>query len=100
MSAQPTATPGLRRSWIDVIGLGGRPKAVRLLTAVIVGAALLIAVGGTLLPVALPSGRPFPVAVGIVVATALAAAAQLARLRFRLGRGVVSVAWGEAAFII
>jgi diguanylate cyclase (GGDEF)-like protein len=100
MSAQPTAQPALRRSWIDVIGLGGRPKAVRLLTVVIVGAALLIAVGGTLLPVALPVGRPFPAVVGIVVAAALAAAAQLARLRFRLGRGVVSVAWGEAAFIL
>jgi diguanylate cyclase len=36
----------------------------------------------------------------VLAATALAAGAQLARLRFRLGRGVVSVAWGEAAFII
>jgi diguanylate cyclase (GGDEF)-like protein len=52
------------------------------------------------LPVPLPAGRPFPAVVGIVVAGALAAAAQLARLRFRLGRGVVSVAWGEAAFIL
>jgi diguanylate cyclase (GGDEF)-like protein len=100
MSAQPTAPPGVRRSWIDVIGFGGRPKAVRVLTAVIVGAALLITVGGTLLPVGLPADRPFPAVVGILVAAALAAGAQLARLRFRLGRGVVSVAWGEAAFIV
>ncbi|GIM92857.1 hypothetical protein Ato02nite_046500 [Paractinoplanes toevensis] len=34
------------------------------------------------------------------LAALLVAAGQLARLRFRLGRGVVSVSWGEAAFII
>jgi diguanylate cyclase (GGDEF)-like protein len=100
MSAPPMSQPEMRRSWIDVIGLGGRPKAVRVLTAVIVGAAVLIAVAGTLIPAPLPSGRPFPAVVGVLVATALAAVAQLARLRFRLGRGVVSVAWGEAAFIV
>jgi diguanylate cyclase (GGDEF)-like protein len=100
MSAPPASQPEVRRSWIDVIGLGGRPKAVRVLTAVIVGAAVLIAVAGTLVPVPLPAGRPFPALAGVLAATALAAGAQLARLRFRLGRGVVSVAWGEAAFII
>jgi diguanylate cyclase (GGDEF)-like protein len=52
------------------------------------------------MPLPLPAGRPFPAVVGVLAATALAAGAQLARLRFRLGRGVVSVAWGEAAFII
>jgi diguanylate cyclase (GGDEF)-like protein len=100
MSAPHATQPEIRRSWIDMIGLGGRPKAVRVLTAVIVGAAVLIAVAGTLLPLPVPSGRPFPAAAGVLAATALAAGAQLARLRFRLGRGVVSVAWGEAAFII
>jgi diguanylate cyclase (GGDEF)-like protein len=96
----PVAGVRIRRSWIDAIGLAGRSRAVRTLTGAIVGAALLIAVTGALLPVPRPDGRPLPVVAGIVVAAALAAAAQLGRLRFRLGRGFVSVSWGEAAFII
>ena len=37
---------------------------------------------------------------GAGLAALLVAAGQLGRVRFRLGRGVVSVGWGEAAFII
>ena len=52
------------------------------------------------LPGLRPADRPLPTIAGVAVAVVLAAGAQLARLRFRLGRGVVSVSWGEAAFII
>jgi diguanylate cyclase (GGDEF)-like protein len=96
----PVAGVRIRRSWIDVIGLAGRSRAVRTLTAAVVGAAVLIAVIGALLPVPRTDDRILPVVAGIVLAAVLAAAAQLGRLRFRLGRGFVSVSWGEAAFII
>ncbi|WP_312033892.1 bifunctional diguanylate cyclase/phosphodiesterase [Actinoplanes sp. TBRC 11911] len=99
MSAPPVAET-VRRSWIDAAGLAGRSRTVRVLTATVAAAALLVTVGGILLPVERPEHRPLSAAVGVGLAIALAAAGQLARLRFRLGRGVVSVSWGEAAFII
>ena len=55
---------------------------------------------GGLLSGARAGERPLPTAAGVAVAAVLAGGAQLARLRFRLGRGVVSVSWGEAAFIL
>jgi diguanylate cyclase (GGDEF)-like protein len=73
---------------------------VRVLTAAVSGAAVLFAVLGILLPVARPADRPLTPVLGVAVAVVLAAAGQLARLRFRLGRGVVSISWGEAAFVI
>src|SRR5690349_13966870 len=51
-------------------------------------------------PVGGPGDRPPSGMGGVGLAALLVAAGQLARLRFRLGRGVVSVSWGEAAFII
>ena len=92
---------GLTRT-IDRIGLAGRPRNVRALTGIVVGLSIVVAALGVLLP-----GHRFaddPLSAGAVAGvgatTALAAAAQFARLRFRLGRGTVSVSWGEAAFII
>ncbi|MBM2623460.1 EAL domain-containing protein [Actinoplanes sp. LDG1-06] len=66
----------------------------------VAGAAVLIAVLGVLLPAGLPADRPLSPVAGVALVVALVAAGQLARLRFRLGRGFVSVSWGEAAFII
>ncbi|GAA2654724.1 bifunctional diguanylate cyclase/phosphodiesterase [Paractinoplanes durhamensis] len=100
MTAPPVARAGVRRSWIDAAGLAGRSRAVRALTAGVVGIAVLVAVAGVLLPVSRPADRPLSVMAGVGLAALLVAAGQLARLRFRLGRGVVSVSWGEAAFII
>jgi diguanylate cyclase len=77
-----------------------RPKAARILTGIIVGAALLLAVLGVLLPLRRPETLAISPAGGIGAAILLAAFAQLARLRFRVGRGTVSVSWGEAAFIL
>jgi diguanylate cyclase (GGDEF)-like protein len=45
-------------------------------------------------------GDPLSALAGVAVAAGLVAAGQLARLRFRLGRGTVSVSWGEAAFVL
>jgi diguanylate cyclase (GGDEF)-like protein len=100
MTAPPVARAGVRRSWIDAAGLAGRSRAVRSLTAAVVALALLVAVGGALLPVSRPPEGPLSVTAGVGLAAILVLAGQLARLRFRLGRGVVSVSWGEAAFII
>ncbi|MET0426338.1 MAG: EAL domain-containing protein [Actinoplanes sp.] len=100
MTAGPVTDPGIRRSWSVAAGLAGRPRAVRFLTAAVTGVALLIAVLGILLPSSMPADRPLPPLAGAALAVALVVAGQLARLRFRLGRGIVSVSWGEAAFII
>jgi diguanylate cyclase (GGDEF)-like protein len=82
------------------VGRTGRPARVRALTGVVVGAAVLVSVLGLLMPGRPAADRPLPVLAGVGVATALVAAGQLARQRFRLGRGTVSVSWGEAAFIL
>ncbi|MDY7087513.1 MAG: bifunctional diguanylate cyclase/phosphodiesterase [Actinomycetota bacterium] len=100
MSAPPVAGAHVRRSLLDAAGLAGRSRGVRALTAAVSGAALLIAVAGLLLPTGLPADRPLTPVTGVALAVSLVVAGQLARLRFRLGRGFVSVSWGEAAFII
>ncbi|MFC7276814.1 EAL domain-containing protein [Paractinoplanes rhizophilus] len=100
MTAPPVSGTGVRRSWMAAAGLAGRSRGVRTLTAAVVGAAILVSVGGVLLPVERPDHRPLSVMAGVGLAALLVAAGQLARLRFKLGRGVVSVSWGEAAFII
>jgi hypothetical protein len=43
---------------------------------------------------------PLSALAGVGIATVIVGAGQLARLRLRLGRGAVSVSWGEAAFIL
>jgi diguanylate cyclase (GGDEF)-like protein len=89
-----------RTRTLDRIGLAGRPRSVRVLTGVVIGAALVAATLGILLPGHPVAEDPLSAVVGVAVATILVAAGQFARLRFRLGRGTVSVSWGEAAFIL
>ncbi|WP_127499620.1 putative bifunctional diguanylate cyclase/phosphodiesterase [Actinoplanes solisilvae] len=100
MTAHEVTEAPVRRSWIDVVGLAGRSRGVRALTATVTGSAVAVAVLAVLLPVDRPADRPLTPVAGAALAVLLVAAGQLARLRFRLGRGVVSVSWGEAAFII
>ena len=100
MTASPLAGVRARRSLIAAAGLAGRSRAVRVLTAAIAAVAGSVAVAGALLPVARPAGSPLSVMAGVGLAALLVAAGQLGRLRFRLERGVVSVSWAEAAFII
>jgi len=100
MTAPPVAGTGVRRSWTAATGLAGRSRGVRALTAVVVSLAVLAAAGGVLLPTDRPAGSPLSVMAGVGLAALLVMAGQLARLRFRLGRGVVSISWGEAAFVI
>jgi diguanylate cyclase (GGDEF)-like protein len=90
---RPVRTP-------DRLGLAGRPRTVLALSAAVLTLALVAVVGGLAYPGDMPSGGPLPAPAGLAVATALVAAGQLARLRFRIGRGTVSVSWGEAAFIL
>jgi diguanylate cyclase len=98
---QRIADANVRRTrTLDRIGLAGRPRAVRMLTGVVIGAALIVAVLGTLRPGHPVAGAPLSAVAGIGVAALLVAAGQFGRLRFRLGRGTVSVSWGEAAFIL
>jgi diguanylate cyclase (GGDEF)-like protein len=70
------------------------------LFATVLASAVLVAVIGVLLPGGRPAGDPLSAFAGAGAAAALVAAGQLARLRFRVGRGTVSVSWGEAAFIL
>lgn len=84
----------------DRIGLSGRSRSVIALFVVVLAAALLAAVAGLLMPGHRPDGDPVSALAGVGIATAAVAAGQLARLRFRVGRGTVSVSWGEAAFIV
>ncbi|MCY1142959.1 bifunctional diguanylate cyclase/phosphodiesterase [Actinoplanes sp. Pm04-4] len=85
---------------MDTAGLAGRSRGVLALTIAVIGSAVLLAVLGALLPLDRPADRPLTPVAGVALALALVIAGQLARLRFRLGRGMVSVSWGEAAFII
>jgi diguanylate cyclase (GGDEF)-like protein len=85
---------------VDRTGLAGRSRPVRVLIAAVFCLAVVVSVAGTLLPGRSLDGDPLSALAGVGVATALVAAGQLARLRFRLGRGTVSVSWGEAAFIL
>ena len=100
VTARPVAEPPVRRSFSDAAGLAGRSRGVRALTATVIGSAVLLAVLGVLLPLDRPADRPMTPVVGAALAVAVIIAGQLGRLRFRLGRGMVSVSWGEAAFII
>ncbi|MEV6299479.1 bifunctional diguanylate cyclase/phosphodiesterase [Actinoplanes sp. NPDC051861] len=77
-----------------------RAEPVRILTVAVVVAALAAVVLGALLPVSLPPDRPLGPLDGVCVAAVLAAIAQLAGLRFRLGPDAVSVSWAEAAVVV
>ncbi|PRY28008.1 bifunctional diguanylate cyclase/phosphodiesterase [Pseudosporangium ferrugineum] len=70
------------------------------MTGSVLGLALVVSVLAALLPWRRPEVLTHPAAVGVGAAVLLAAFAQLARLRFRVGRGTVSVSWGETAFIL
>ena len=82
------------------IGPARRSRAVVALSVIVLAGAVLAAVAGLLMPGTAPAGAPLGTAAGVGAATVLVALAQLARLRFRVGRGTVSVSWGEAAFIL
>ncbi|MFI5935541.1 putative bifunctional diguanylate cyclase/phosphodiesterase [Actinoplanes sp. NPDC051494] len=75
-------------------------SGVRLLNVFVLILALALGVLGVLLPTRRPEGFTAGLAAGVVLAFVVVAAGQLARLRFRVGRGAVSVSWGEAAFIL
>jgi diguanylate cyclase len=80
-------------------GNTGRNKRVRALTPLLVGVAVVVAVITALMSPHRPPGAPLSPLAGAAVAVLLVALGQLGRLRFRLGRGTVSVSWGEAAFV-
>jgi diguanylate cyclase (GGDEF)-like protein len=73
---------------------------MRVLTAVLLAAALSAAIVGLAGPVALPVNDPLTPLARFGAAAGVVALAQLARLRFRANSGMVSVSWGEAALII
>jgi len=101
MTTPPTLRTELRRERPPAKGSAvSRPNAARVLTSMIVGAAVVIAVIGVLLPLRRPEIVALSPAAAVGAAVLLAAAAQLARLRFRVGRGTVSISWGETAFIL
>jgi len=81
-------------------GSTGRNRSVRALTPILIAAAVIAAAAGALLHVHRPPDAPLSPIAGFGIAVLLVAAGQFARLRFRLGRGTVSVSWGEAAFVV
>jgi len=98
----PTAVSAAVRPDVQSAGgaSGRRALGVRVLMGVVVLAAVAVSVVGAFLPLQRPDILSQPPAVGIGAAVVVVAFAQFARLRFRLGRGTVSVSWGETAFIL
>ncbi|WP_450091430.1 putative bifunctional diguanylate cyclase/phosphodiesterase [Plantactinospora soyae] len=84
----------------DLVGVTAAPRRVRVLTFTALALALGSAASGFLITTELPADDPLPPLARLGIATAVVAVAQLFRLRFRVGAGIVSVTWGEAAFII
>ncbi|BCY05742.1 bifunctional diguanylate cyclase/phosphodiesterase [Actinoplanes sp. L3-i22] len=79
---------------------GWTQRPARVLTVTVVVAALAAVLLGALQPAHLPAGSPLSPVDGVCVAAVLAAIAQLAGLRFRLGPDAVSVTWAEAAVVV
>ncbi|MEV6598092.1 GGDEF domain-containing phosphodiesterase [Actinoplanes sp. NPDC051346] len=77
-----------------------RAVGVRVLTGLVVGAAVILAAVAVVLPWEPPHALTPSPAAGVAVALLLVALAQLAQLRVRVGRGTVSVSWGETAFVL
>ncbi|WP_438874868.1 EAL domain-containing protein [Winogradskya humida] len=77
-----------------------RASGVRMLHGSVLGLALVFSLVGVLLPGQRPVAFTLTSVAGGGIALLLVAAGQLARLRFRVGRGTVSVSWGEAAFVL
>ncbi|GIF06550.1 putative bifunctional diguanylate cyclase/phosphodiesterase [Actinoplanes siamensis] len=75
-------------------------RPARVLTVAVVVAALAAVLLGALQPARLTPGSPLSAVDGGLVAAVLAAIAQLAGLRFRLGPEAVSVSWAEAAVVV
>jgi predicted signal transduction protein with EAL and GGDEF domain len=76
------------------------PRRVHILSAVLIPVAVALAVAGLFLPVEHPADLPLSPELRLALAGAVMAAAQLARLRLRVGSGTINVAWGEAALIV
>ncbi|MGA5304164.1 putative bifunctional diguanylate cyclase/phosphodiesterase [Nucisporomicrobium flavum] len=98
----PTAVSAEMRS--DAAGAAVAPVrralGVRMLMGVVVLAAVVLSTVAAVLPLERPDVLVQPAFAGIGAAVVFAAFAQFARLRFRLGRGTVSVSWGETALIL
>ncbi|MFC0562617.1 putative bifunctional diguanylate cyclase/phosphodiesterase [Plantactinospora siamensis] len=96
MSA-PSGAPLVR--FLRWTGLTVLPRRSVLLTAVLLLAALASVGAGLALTPALGDDARGTLP-RLAVAAAVAAVAQLARLRFRLANGTINVGWGEAALIV
>ena len=59
-----------------------------------------VVVAGGCLPVTIRPTRSASPPARLAIAAGVMALAQLARLRLRVGSGMVNVAWGEAALIV
>ncbi|MEU5904441.1 bifunctional diguanylate cyclase/phosphodiesterase [Micromonospora sp. NPDC047527] len=76
------------------------PARLLVLTGAVTLTALVSAAVGLTLPTRLPADDPLGAPARFGIAVAVLAVAQLARLRFRAGAGMVSISWGEAALIV
>jgi len=99
-SESPDPTAARRERPAVKAGAVSRPRAARVLTRIVVSTAVIVAVLGMVIPWSRPEIVSLSPAGAIGVSVLLVAVTQLARLRFRVGRGTVSVSWGETAFIL
>jgi diguanylate cyclase (GGDEF)-like protein len=76
------------------------PRRIRALHIVVLAVALPAAIASLFIPVDVPGGGDLSPLARAGIAVGVMALGQLARLRFRVGAGAVSVTWGEAAFIV
>jgi diguanylate cyclase (GGDEF)-like protein len=73
---------------------------LRILAGVLLVLAVGVALAGVLSPARVAEGMETPTLTRLAIAAAVAALAQLAQLRFKVGPGMIGVAWGEAALVI
>jgi len=82
------------------LGIALAPRPVLVLTLGLLAVALVVALAGLAVPATLPPDDPFSPLARFGTAVGVLAVAQLFRLRFRVGTGLVNVSWGEAALVV
>jgi diguanylate cyclase len=76
------------------------PRRAWLLTVSVAVAALAVSVAGLALPATWPPTVPLPAAARMGLTVATMTVAVLAALRVRVGAGITTVCWGEAALVV
>lgn len=95
-----TSADGALRQLSALTGFATVPRKLRVLIAVLLVAALITATVGLTIPVDPPADGPLSPFARFGAVAGLMALAQLARLRCRVASNMISVSWGETAFVV